>query len=125
MNHRGFTLIEGLVAIVLLAVGVAGVHLALGAVARNTARVEESGRMLRLGSRKLDELIASGEAATGNAAGDFSAEGLPSVTWNMITEPTGVANLNAIILTVQGPNDTEDNAKQIRTLLYTPPVLEQ
>jgi len=124
-NRSGFTLIEVLVAIVLLGVGVAGVHIGLSAVARNTARLEESARANRLGARKLDELIANGEAATGNASGDFSEEGAPNISWSLSSEPTGVENLNAIVLTVQTPQDTQDSAKQLRTLLYLPPVTQE
>ena len=124
VNKRGFTLIEVLVAIILLGTGVASVSLALGNVARNAARIEESATLNRLAARKLDELVATGEAINGNASGTFQDEGFPDVNWSVTSEPTGVENLNTITITVSKEANSE-NGKQISTLVFVPPAQEE
>jgi prepilin-type N-terminal cleavage/methylation domain-containing protein len=124
VKKRGFTLIEVLVAIILLGTGVASVSLALGNVARNAARIEESATLNRLAARKLDELVATGEAINGNASGTFQDEGFPDVNWSVTSEPTGVENLNTITITVSKEANSE-TGKQISTLVFVPPAQEE
>ncbi len=124
VKKRGFTLIEVLVAIILLGTGIAAVSLALGNVARNAARIEESASLNRLAARKLDELVATGEATNGNASGTFEEEGFPNVTWAITSEPSGVENLNTITITVS-KEANDETGKQISTLVFVPPVEEE
>lgn len=123
VKKRGFTLIEVLVAIILLGTGIAAVSLALGNVARNAARIEESASLNRLAARKLDELVATGEATNGNASGTFE-EGFPNVNWAITSEPSGVENLNTITITVS-KEANDETGKQMSTLVFVPPVEEE
>ncbi|CAN1528130.1 Prokaryotic N-terminal methylation site [Fimbriimonadaceae bacterium] len=124
VKKRGFTLIEVLVAIILLGTGIAAVSLALGNVARNAARIEESASLNRLAARKLDELVATGEATNGNASGTFEEEGFPNVNWAITSEPSGVENLNTITITVS-KEANDETGKQMSTLVFVPPVEEE
>lgn len=124
VKKRGFTLIEVLVAIILLGTGIAAVSLALGNVARNAARIEESASLNRLAARKLDELVATGEAINGNASGTFEEEGFPNVNWSITSEPSGVENLNTITITVS-KEANDETGKQISTLMFVPPVEDE
>lgn len=61
MNRRGFTLIEVLVATLIMAIAVAGLMGAISTSIRNAARLTDHDRAVQLGRQKMDELlIASG-----------------------------------------------------------------
>lgn len=61
MNRRGFTLIEVLVATLVMAIAVAGLMGAISTSIRNAARLTDHDRAVQLGRQKMDELlIASG-----------------------------------------------------------------
>jgi prepilin-type N-terminal cleavage/methylation domain-containing protein len=57
MNRRGFTLLEMLVATVIMAVVVAGALSALSTSLSNASRLTEADRLAMLGRRKMDELL--------------------------------------------------------------------
>ncbi|MCE9559596.1 MAG: hypothetical protein K8R88_11665 [Armatimonadetes bacterium] len=97
-------MVEAMVAVALLAIGITACLGALGAMTKGEARAQESERLQLLAHRKLNELIATREAETGSASGDFSASGFPSITWAAETETSGVENLDALYLTVTEPN---------------------
>lgn len=61
MNKRGFTLLEVLVATLLMAIAVAGLMGAISTSIRNAARLTDHDRAVQLGRQKMDELLlASG-----------------------------------------------------------------
>jgi general secretion pathway protein I len=57
MNQRGFTLLEVLVATVVLAIAITGVLSALSTSVRNAARLTDYDRAAMLARRKMDELL--------------------------------------------------------------------
>ena len=57
-NQRGFTLLEVLVASVIMGIAVAGVLSGLAGAARNAARVTESERATLLARQRMDEILA-------------------------------------------------------------------
>jgi general secretion pathway protein I len=57
MNARGFTLLEVMVATVLMAVAVAGLLSGLSTSMRNAARLTERDRAAMLARRQMDELL--------------------------------------------------------------------
>ncbi|CAN5578900.1 N/A [soil metagenome] len=119
-GRRGFTLIEALVAAVLLAVGVSAVMVALGRQVRTEANVRRREVLSGLAQAKLDELSATSTTQT-DSDGDFSDEGYPDVTWKSTTEDTGVADLQALTLSL---TDKGASAAAIKatTLIYTQPT---
>lgn len=58
MNRRGFTLLEVLVATVIMTVAIGGALSALSAAMRNAARLTDHDRAAMLARRKMDELLA-------------------------------------------------------------------
>ena len=57
MNHRGFTLLEALVATVIMGIAVTGVVNLLSASARNAAHLTQYDRATLLARQKMDELL--------------------------------------------------------------------
>jgi len=121
-RSRGFTLIEALVATVVLAIGVVGVMGGYGAILNAERRLHESEQMQRLAHQKLDELVATGVATQGGQSGDFSDQDLPDIKWTVSSDTTSVANLNAISVTVTKGSGQDAPKSEARTLLYIAPT---
>jgi type II secretion system protein I len=115
---KGFTLIEVLVAIVLVAVGVTGTLGALSAMAQSKVRLQQSQLMQKLANDKLAEVIATGDAFNGAASGTFDSAGAENMTWSSEDASTGVENLDAITVTVK----KDDREVSASTLYYRAPA---
>ena len=121
-RRAGFTLIEAMVAVVLLAVGIVSVLGALGAISHSEAYAREKEKMQRLAAMKYEELIATGEAQNPMESGDFQEVGLDGYSWDLSSEPSGVENLNAVTVTVtKDQRPLKDLTEKTEGLLYVPP----
>ena len=58
-SRRGFTLLEALVATMIMGVAIAGIMNALAASARNVARLTQADRAVVLARSKMDELLVN------------------------------------------------------------------
>ncbi len=58
-SQRGFTLLEALVATMIMGVAIAGIMNALAASSRNVARLTEADRAVLLARSKMDELLVN------------------------------------------------------------------
>ena len=77
MNRRGFTLLEVMVATLIMAIAVAGLMGAISTSIRNAARLTAHDRAVQLGRQKMDELLI----ATGLEKGiPFEGSWGPEVT---------------------------------------------
>lgn len=92
--QRGFTLLEVLVAAVIMGVAVAGLMGGLATATRNAARLTQYDRATLLARQKMDELLIASEIRRGQplqGAFDPSLTGGQPVTWNAVIQPFEVA----------------------------------
>jgi len=122
VRKRGFTLIEMLVAVVLLGVGIAGVMSGFSRLARTEWQVRESELMMRLATNKLEELTATGDILTDGQTGDFTDEDNPDFHWSTKLEASGVTDLQIATITVTAGASRDARSTSLSTLIYQPPT---
>lgn len=131
--RRGFTLLEMLVATVVLAVAITGLMSALSGSMRNAARLTDYDRAAMLGRRQMDELLENKKlpkfvflegrwlpAMTGGRESGWRARIQP---WEMLPSPTaGTMALDRIELEVwwlDGANRRSFNLEAFRRAQIT------
>ncbi len=121
MRRRGFTLIEAVVAIALLAIGITATIGALGSLTKAEVGVMEREKLHRLAIEKHQELVATGDYATGALEGEFAGFGRDGYQWEAAYGPTGIEGVNRLTVQTsrtqsgQGPSGSADG------LIYVPP----
>lgn len=108
--RRGLTLVEVVVAVVLLAVGISACVACIGSATRASARAEELTAVQLLAREKLTEFELKGVDA-GDAQGDFGPE-RPGYAWRSVSTAADVTGLSRVRLTLlwgdpEHPNTVE------------------
>jgi general secretion pathway protein I len=100
-KRRGFTLIEMIVATMLLALAVVGALVAFNAATQSASHSERLHTVSLLAQRRLTELELQSDSLTGgDQQGDFAPE-YPEYQWHQVVEPTEYQNLYRVALTVR------------------------
>jgi type II secretory pathway pseudopilin PulG len=121
--HRAFTLLEGLAAAALLAVGITACMTTLGAIAGAESRAREQDKVQRLALQKYDELISTNQQALASQSGDFADRNMSGYTWNLDLEQSQVNNLDTVVVTVQKQNPSSRDPKGVAEgLIYISPT---
>ncbi len=121
-RRKGFTLVEGLVGIVLLSIGIVATIRGIGAIQLSDLRVKEKSRMITLASQKLDELVATSDSTNTNAqTGDFQDQFETKYTWKSEIATTSLTNLNAITITVER-TDGFVQPVEVSATVFQPPA---
>ncbi|HZP82265.1 MAG TPA: prepilin-type N-terminal cleavage/methylation domain-containing protein [Chthonomonadaceae bacterium] len=104
--RTAFTLVEMIVATLLLAIGVAGALAAFSTATRASAMAEQINTAALLAQQRLTEIELQSDTLSGGAQqGDFGAD-YPGYRWQQNVEPTDYENLFKVTLTVQwGPGN--------------------
>ena len=91
-RQRGFTLLEMLVASVLMAVAVVGLMAGLSGATRNASRLRDYDRVVQLARLRMNDLLAEDRAA-GSLEGQFPPElvGGLNAGWRAKIEPVELA----------------------------------
>jgi len=118
-RNRGFSLIEAMVASVLVAIGVSSTLRGYAALTHAQGELQERDRMQRLAISKYDELIATGinNAAT---SGDFQDYNESRYKWDLDVETTATTGLDSVQLTVTAIDTNDKNQVQLNGLAYVP-----
>lgn len=122
---RGFTLIEMLVATILLFVGVAAALASLSTSTRSIGIATEHTAAALLAQRKLGEIEAQlAQLNPGENQGDFGAD-YPGFTWRQNVEPTNITNLYKLDLTIEWQSGAIRRSTQYSTYEIKPPQQNQ
>lgn len=111
----GFTLVEVLIACVLLGVGITASLSGYAALARTRGRFVQTERMRELAARKLDELSAVATEAELNGSGNFEEDGAPGIDWRAESQDGDQTDLT--ILTIVA-TDAAGREEKVTRLLY-------
>ena len=121
-GNRAFTLVEALAAVVILAVGVSSVLHGFTVLGRTELRMRTAEKLQRLAEDKYDELMATGQTSQSGLNGDFSDIGENGYSWSLDVEPSGVDNLNSVVVTVTPSRGSTQDKAIAYGLQFVPPA---
>lgn len=116
--NKGFTIVEVLVAILVLAIGITGLVGSIAGLTRAESAIAQRDLIDRIAHEKLDELVATGTWQS-QAGGSFDDPRYDDYTWSIEEINVGVTNLIGLELTVSSQNKGE---VILNTIVYTPPA---
>ncbi len=117
MGRRGFTLIEMLVCVALVAVAVVGVLGGIRGLTLADAKARKADLLQRLALRRMDELSVADALSAAQTSGDFSEQGYPAVSWTVDIQPSGVTDVDQVTVTAS----EGQNAQTLTGLFHVPP----
>jgi len=119
-GQRGFTLVEMIVAALLLAVGGVAALACMSAATRSLAAAQTITTAALLAQQKISEMEADPTQLTsGDQQGDFSPDH-PDYIWQATVEPTDLATVEKLTLTVQHKSAHGGRSVQIVTYEFVP-----
>jgi prepilin-type N-terminal cleavage/methylation domain-containing protein len=123
---RGFTLVEMIVATLLLAIGVVGALVALASSTQSAYTADRVQTAALLGRRKLTEIELQPDQLTGgDQQGDFGTM-YPEFRWRESIEATDFADLFKVTVTIEwGPGGAGAHQRQFATYLRNPQLTPQ
>jgi Tfp pilus assembly protein PilV len=118
-RHAGFTLVEMVVATILLFVGGVAAMMCISSALRITSAAEAHSRAAILAERRLAELETQPDLITsGDQQGDFGDQ-YPGYQWTQTVEPTDLADVSRITLVITWPNGVRQGRAVFVTMLRT------
>lgn len=116
-RRRGFTLVETLASVAVVAIGVTAALGALGYIAKADAKSKLREEGQRLAIQKIDELLATGDYQVTPNGGDFSEYGKSDWSWSAVLKPSGTEYVDRLGVTVthEGPGQY---SKEINRLVF-------
>jgi type II secretion system protein I len=119
-SHRGFTLVETIVATMLLAIGITACLSAVAVSTRVTGVGKEYSTAALLADRHFSELQSDPNMLTsGEQSGEFGAE-YQGYSWNQQIEQTDFQGLLRVNLTIEWNTGSSVNSAQFTTYAQQP-----
>ncbi len=118
---KGFTLVEVVVSVALLAIGIVVSLGSLSAMTKTEVKLRKTEEMNRLAVQKIEEVLAVGNATTAETSGTFEDYGYTGYEWSLEVAPSGTENLDTIRVTVTEASANSSAGVSVSSLLYTPP----
>jgi prepilin-type N-terminal cleavage/methylation domain-containing protein len=116
-SNGGFTLIEVLVAIVLIGIGVSTLVGGLASLTSSYRRTIEKERLVQMAHQKLDELVGTGDWVN-VSEGEYEEEWLDNFEWSLETETTSIEGLEWIRVTVTQTGPSAERSESAEALVY-------
>ncbi len=116
-SNRAFTLIEVLVAVVLIGIAITALVGGLGTLTNSYRRSVERETLVRLAHEKLDELISTGEW-TSISEGEFNGDLYANFEWALETETTTIEGLEFLRLTVTKTGPGREDSEFAEGMAY-------
>jgi general secretion pathway protein I len=114
-RQSGYTLIETIVATLVLAIGIYGALGAMSSSSRLAASAEEYATAARLADQKFAELGANPDSLSGSSQeGDFGTD-FPGFAWRMEVNQAEFTDLKQVVLTVDWPSGASRRAAEFVT----------
>lgn len=117
---KAFSIVEVVIATVLIVVGITALMRGLGGIDRATTALLEKDKVSRLAQQKLDEVVATEEYKTATQ-GSFDAPD-EKYSWTLENVATGVESLVGLRLTVTDSTRANGRTGVAETLKYEPPT---
>jgi type II secretion system protein I len=117
-SRSAFTLIEVLVATVIVAIAIVGVLGGISSITSTKSSALDAAFLQRLANEKLNDLRMLQDPTTAGSTGDFSDRGYPDITWSSDVETTSTTNLDQVSVTATRGN----RSQEISTLIYVLPA---
>jgi len=114
----GFTLVEVMIAALLVAVAVTGVMGGIAAITRADSRAKDAALMQRLAAEKVDDIRLLADPSEAGSQGDFGDRGYPDVTWSASVTSTTITNLDQVTITASRGKESQS----LTTQIYVPPT---
>ena len=118
---KGFTIVEVVVSVELLAIGIVVSLGSLSAMTKTEVKLRKTEEMNRLAVQKIEEVLAVGNATTAETSGTFDDYGYTGYEWSLEVAPSGTENLDTIRVTVTEASANSSAGVSVSSLLYTPP----
>ena len=124
-RQAGFTLIEMVVATVLLVLGVVGALACISSATRSTSISSEYTTAALLAQQKIAEVEATPDQIQGGEqSGDFGEEH-PTFSWRQNIESSNIASLMRVTLIIEWKSGAIPRQAQFVTYVLTPPEATQ
>ena len=117
---KGFTIVEVVVSVALLAIGIVVSLGSLSAMTKTEVKLRKTEEMNRLAVQKIEEVLAVGNATTAETSGTFDDYGYTGYEWSLEVAPSGTENLETIRVTVTEASANSSAGVSVSSLLYTP-----
>lgn len=104
---RGFTVVEVMVASLLMVTAVVVVLGGVRAIQRANVHAANMSLLQRLASEKLEDAVASGDVTTYGSQGDFSDRGYSDATWTLNIQNSSATNVEEMTVTATRGKDTQ------------------
>lgn len=112
---RGFTLIEMVVATILLAIGVVAALQCMAASSRTCGVANEYATAALLAQQHLAEVEAQADTLTGGEQQGEFGDAYPGFTWRQAVEPTDLPAVVRLTLTIEWPSGSARRMSQFTT----------
>ena len=120
--HKGFTLVEVMVASLLVAIALAGVMGGISSLTKADTHARDAVLVQQLAAQKMREFEGVTDPTTAADKGDFTDQGHPEVSWTLTVETGGVTNIEKLSVTATKISGNKETAQTLIELVYIPPA---